>query len=482
MISLLIIIPLIGILLILIVPNNQKVLIKQIGLTASSCTFLLSLSLWILFDNSTANFQFVEFVSWIPFSNNNFFLGVDGISLFFVILSTFLVWICILNSWDNVKKYVKNYLVCFLLIDSFLIIVFSSLDLMIFYIFFESILIPMFLIIGVWGSRTRKLKAGYQFFLYTLVGSLFMLLGIFYILFETGTTDFQILSTISFYEEKELVLWFAFFLSFSVKVPTIPVHIWLPEAHVEAPTSGSVILAGILLKMGTYGFLRFSLSLFPYASIYFTPVVYVLSSFSILYSSLTTLRQIDFKKIIAYSSIAHMALVTAGIFTFNVYGIEGSILIMLSHGFVSSALFLCIGVLYDRHHSRLIKYYSGLTQIMPCFSFFFLFFSMANLGFPGTSSFSGEFLSFVGCYHSNTIVTFIASLGMVLSAGYSLWLCNRVLFGPLTTIYIDQYFDVTLKECAVLSPLLVCCIWMGVYPEIFLNPMHPSVYNILQRI
>jgi len=414
--------------------------------------------------------------------NIHFFLGIDGISLFFVILSTFLVSICILNSWSSVKKHLKKYYICFLLMDLFLIIVFSVLDVVVFYIFFESILIPMFLVIGVWGSRTRKLKAAYQFFLYTLIGSLFMLLAIFYMFFETGTTDFQILNTVLFSEEKELILWIAFFLSFSVKVPMVPVHIWLPEAHVEAPTSGSVILAGILLKMGTYGLLRFSLSLFPYASIYFTPLVYVLSAVAVIYTSLTTLRQIDLKKIIAYSSVAHMAFVTIGIFTFNLYGIEGSLLIMLSHGFISSALFLCIGVLYDRHHTRLIKYYSGLTQVMPIYSFFFVFFSMANLGFPGTSSFAGEFLTLVGSFQSNTFVTFFASTGMILGAGYSLWLCNRVLFGPLVVNYISQYTDITRRELAVLTPLLLCTVWMGVYPEIFLDPMHLTIANLLQKI
>jgi proton-translocating NADH-quinone oxidoreductase chain M len=482
MLSLLITIPIIGILFILTVPEEKSNLIKQIAFLSSFVTFISSLFLWICFDNSSSKFQFIEHFNWMPLFNIHFFLGVDGISLFFIILSTFLVSICILNSWFSIKKHIKKYLICFLLMDSFLIIVFSVLDIVVFYIFFESILIPMFLVIGVWGSRTRKLKAAYQFFLYTLIGSLFMLLAIFYIFFETGTTDFQILNTILFSEEKELILWLAFFLSFSVKVPMVPVHIWLPEAHVEAPTSGSVILAGILLKMGTYGLLRFSLCLFPYASIYFTPLVYAMSAIAVIYTSLTTLRQIDLKKIIAYSSVAHMGFVTIGIFTFNLYGIEGSLLIMLSHGFISSALFLCIGVLYDRHHTRLVKYYSGLTQVMPLFSFFFVFFSMANLGFPGTSGFSGEFLTLVGSFQSNTIITFLASTGMVLGAAYSLWLCNRVMFGPLTVNYILQYNDINRRECAVLMPLVLCTIWMGVYPEIFLEPMHLSVANLLQKI
>ena len=482
MLSLLITLPIVGILFILAIPENQSNLIKQISFFTSFLTFICSLFLWICFDNSTSKFQFIEHFNWMPLFNIHFFLGIDGISLFFILLSTLLVSVCILNSWFSIKKYLKKYLICFLLMDSFLIIVFSVLDIIVFYIFFESILIPMFLVIGVWGSRTRKLKAAYQFFLYTLVGSLFMLLAIFYIFFETGCTDFQILNTIRFSEQKELILWLAFFMSFSVKVPMVPVHIWLPEAHVEAPTSGSVILAGILLKMGTYGLLRFSLCLFPYASIYFAPLVYTMSAIAIIYTSLTTLRQIDLKKIIAYSSVAHMAFVTIGIFTFNLYGIEGSLLIMLSHGFISSALFLCIGVLYDRHHTRLIKYYTGLTQIMPIYSSFFVFFSMANLGFPGTSSFAGEFLTLIGSFQSNTIVTVLASTGMVLGAAYSLWLCNRVVFGSLALNYITQYSDINRREFAVLFPLFLCTIWMGVYPEIFLDPMHSTVANILNKV
>jgi proton-translocating NADH-quinone oxidoreductase chain M len=481
MLSFLIILPLIGTFCLLSVPEEKNVVIKQIAFLSSSLTFLFSLLLWVFFDCSTSKFQYIEHYNWVYLFNIHFFLGVDGISLFFVILSTFLVFICILSSWFSIKKHLKQYFICFLLMNSFLIVVFSVLDIVIFYIFFESILIPMFLIIGVWGSRTRKLKAAYQFFLYTLIGSLFMLLAIFVIFFETGTTDFQILNNVSFSKEKEIFLWLAFFLSFSVKVPMVPVHIWLPEAHVEAPTAGSVILAGILLKMGTYGLLRYSVCFFPYASLYFTPLVYVMSVVAIIYTSLTTLRQIDLKKIIAYSSVAHMAFVTIGIFTFNIYGVEGSMLIMLSHGFVSSALFLCIGVLYDRHHTRLIKYYSGLAQVMPIYSFFFVFFSMANLGFPGSSSFVGEFLTLVGSFQSNTIVTFLASTGMVTGAGYSLWLCNRILFGSLSSQYIVQYIDINRREFAVLLPLLICTLWMGVYPELFLEPMHLSISNLLQK-
>ena len=482
MLSSLIILPLIGIFLLLLVPEEKNIVIKQIALLFSSLTFLFSLLLWIFFDCSTSKFQFIEYFNWVSLFNIRFFLGIDGISLFFVILSTLLVFICILSSWFSVKKHLKQYYICFLLMNSFLIVVFSVLDIIVFYIFFESILIPMFLIIGIWGSRTRKLKAAFQFFLYTLLGSLFMLLAIFLVFFETGTTDFQILNNQVFSEEKQMFLWVAFFLSFSVKVPMVPVHIWLPEAHVEAPTAGSVILAGILLKMGTYGLLRYSICLFPSASVYFTPLVYVMSVIAIIYTSLTTLRQVDLKKIIAYSSVAHMAFVTIGIFTFNIWGVEGSMLIMLSHGFVSSALFLCVGILYDRHHTRLIKYYSGLAQVMPVYSFIFVFFSIANLGFPGSSSFVGEFLTLVGSFQSNTIVTFFASTGMITGAGYSLWLCNRILFGSISSQYIVEFRDVNRREFAVLVPLLICTFWMGVYPELFLEPMHLSISNLLQKI
>lgn len=481
MLSCLIILPFIGILSIGPIHHNNDGLIKQIAFLNSSITFLLSLLLWIFFDCSSCTFQYVEFFNWMPFFNINFYLGVDGISLFFILLSTFLTCICILSSWIVVKKQVKTYVIFFLLIEFSLVIVFSILDVAIFYVFFESILIPMFFIIGVWGSRTRRLKAAYQFFLYTLTGSLFMLLAIFFLFFETGTTDFQILNTVIFSEEKEIVLWLAFFISFSVKVPMIPFHIWLPEAHVEAPTAGSIMLAGILLKIGTYGFLRFSISLFPHASIFFAPLIYSMSVIAIIYTSLTTLRQIDLKKIIAYSSIAHMGLVTIGIFTFNLPGIIGSLLVMISHGFVSSSLFLCIGVLYDRFHTRLIKYYTGLVQVMPVFSFIFTFFSISNLAFPSLSSFVGEFLILIGSFFNSTITALLSSTSMVFGASYCLWLCNRILFGPLITKYMFCYKDVNRREIALFFPLIFCIIWMGVYPEAFIECMQFSLFNLLQK-
>lgn len=482
MLIFLILIPFIGIFLLLFIPKTQSILIKKISLFFSLSCFLYSLTFLFFFDQSTSKFQYLEFIEWLPLYNLNFFLGIDGISLFLVLLSTLIINFCILASWHRIVFNVKEYFICFLLIDSFLIIVFSSLDLIIFYLFFEAILIPMFLIIGIWGARTRKIKAAYQFFLYTLFGSLFMLLGIFVIFLDTGSTDFQILNTIRISPEKELFIWFAFFASFAVKVPMVPVHIWLPEAHVEAPTAGSVILAGVLLKMGTYGLLRFCVSLFPIASFFFTPLIFVLSCVAIIYTSLTTLRQIDLKKIIAYSSVAHMGFVTIGMFTNNIYGIEGSLIIMISHGFISSALFLCIGVLYDRFHTRLIKYYTGLVQVMPVFSFFFCFFSLANLGFPCFSSFPGEFLTLMGIFHANTVVCFLSSIGMILGAAYSLWLCNRILFGNLSINYILQYTDVNHQEFVLLLPLAFFTLFLGIYPEIILDYIHLSVLTILQKM
>jgi len=481
-ISILIFIPLFGVFILFFIPEKESTVIKIVALTFSLFNLLYSLFIWVLFDNSTSRFQFSEYVEWLWSYNLYFFIGIDGISILFVLLTTFLIPICILSSWNTIKISIKSYYSYFLLMEALLICVFSSLDLIIFFIFFESILIPMYLIIGFWGSRTRKIKAGYQFFLYTLIGSVLMLLAIFVIYFETGTTDYQLILNFNFSEKKQILLWLAFFISFAIKVPMVPFHIWLPEAHVEAPTAGSVILAGILLKMGTYGLLRFSICLFQYGSLYFSPLVFLLSLIAIIYTSLTTLRQIDLKKIIAYSSVAHMGFVTIGLFSLNIHGFEGSLIIMLSHGFISSALFLSIGILYERHHTRLLKYYTGVTQVIPMFAICFLFFSMANLGFPGTSSFVGEFLTLVGAFESNTLVTLLAGTGMILGAAYSLWLCNRILFGKLSTEYISQYRDINNREFSILLPLILCTIWMGLYPEIFLDTFHISITNILIKI
>lgn len=477
----LILCPVLGSITLLFIPNSRIRLIRLIGLCFSLITFLYSLVLWIQFDPSTAKFQFVESLRWLPYENINFYLGIDGISLFFVILTTFLIPICILVGWSGMRSYGKEYIIAFLICEFLMIAVFCMLDLLLFYVFFESVLIPMFIIIGVWGSRQRKIKAAYQFFLYTLLGSVFMLLAILLILLQTGTTDLQILLTTEFSERRQIFLWIAFFASFAVKVPMVPVHIWLPEAHVEAPTAGSVILAGILLKLGTYGFLRFSIPMFPEATLCFTPFIYTLSAIAIIYTSLTTLRQIDLKKIIAYSSVAHMNLVTIGMFSLNIQGIGGSILLMLSHGLVSSALFLCVGVLYDRHKTRLVRYYGGLVSTMPNFSTIFFFFTLANMSLPGTSSFIGEFLILVGAFQRNSLVATLAALGMILGAAYSLWLYNRVVSGNCKPDFLHKFSDLNGREVSIFIPFLVGVVWMGVYPKVFLDCMHTSVSNLVQH-
>ena len=407
-------------------------------------------------------------------------IGIDGISMFFILLTTFLTMLCILVSWEGIQNYVKEYLICFLFLEFLLIQVFSVLDILLFYIYFESVLMPMFLIIGIWGSRERKVRAAYQFFLYTLVGSLLMLVSLVLIYFSTGTTDLQTLCGFAFTELQQIFFWLAFFASFSVKIPMVPFHIWLPEAHAEAPTAGSVILAGVLLKMGGYGFLRFSIPLFPLATLYFTPLVYSLSLIAAIYASFTTLRQIDLKKIIAYSSVAHMGLVTIGIFTLNIQGVEGSIILMLSHGLVSGALFLCVGILYDRYKTRILKYYGGLVQVMPLFVIFFFFFSFCNIGFPGTSSFIGELLVLVGSFQSNIFLTLITSLSIILSACYSIWLLNRLSFGSLRLIYLKTFQDISRREFSMLSPLVLIVLWIGVAPNCFLTEIHFSVNNLLE--
>ena len=474
--------PLIGVFILLFIPSVNKNFLKVFTFSVCCLTFIFSLLLWLYFDSSDPSFQFLLTVNWIPSFNLYYTLGVDGLSIFFIILTTFLTILCILVSWNSIKHALKEYLLCFLLLEFLLIQVFSVLDLLLFYIFFESVLMPMFIIIGVWGSRERKIRAAYQFFLYTLVGSLLMLLAILVIYFQTGTTDLQILWNTEFSERKQLFLWLAFFASFAVKVPMVPFHIWLPEAHAEAPTSGSVILAGILLKMGGYGFLRFSLPMFPLASIYFTPLVFALSLIAAVYASLTTLRQVDLKKIIAYSSVSHMGFVTIGIFTLTVQGIEGSIILMLSHGLVSSALFLCIGVLYDRHHTRIIKYYGGLVQVMPIFTIFLMFFSFANIGFPGTSSFIGEILVLLGSFQVSTILTFFSATSMILGAAYSIWLLNRLSFGILKTEYFNHFQDVSRREFCILVTLTLLILWMGLYPSSFLIELHSSVFNLLEQL
>nr|YP_010041677.1 NADH dehydrogenase subunit 4 [Cyanophora biloba]QPB15004.1 NADH dehydrogenase subunit 4 [Cyanophora biloba] len=475
-----ILMPLCGVFVICFLKNTRT--IKIVGLINSLITLFLSIILWIYFDNLVIYPQYVIQLDWIPIANFHPKLGIDGLSLFFIVLSTTIIPICLMASLAGIKKQIKEYFICFLILEALLILVFSSFDIFLFYIFFEGVLIPMFLIIGVWGSRERKIRAGYYFFLYTLVGSVLMLLSIIWIYFKVGTTDLTILYQIKFTELEQILLWLAFFSSFAVKVPMIPFHIWLPEAHVESPTAGSLMLAGVLLKLGTYGFLRFSIPLFSMASIYFTPLIYTISLIGIIYGSLTTLRQIDLKKIIAYSSVAHMSFVTLGLFALNMQSLEGSILLMISHGLVSPALFFLVGVLYDRYHTRLLYYYSGLVHTMPLFALFFVFFTMANISLPGTSSFIGEFLSLLGVYSSNNSVAIIATLGIILGAAYALWLCNRIVFGIIKIDYIVYSNDMNKREFVLAVLLSLGTLWIGIYPNLFFSTLHTSVSYLLTNV
>ena len=473
--------PLVGIITLLLIPSWNKLLQKQVALVSSSLSFIFSLCLWVNFNKSIGHFQYVNHVSWTQYSNLSFSLGIDGISIFFLILTSLLIPLCLLVSWW-VDSSTKEYFMAWLILEFFLLGVFSILDLLVFYVLFESVLVPMYVIVGLWGSRERKIRAAYFLFLYTLLGSVLMLIGILYIYYQTGTTDYETLTTVVFTPKEEKLLWLAFFASFATKVPMVPVHIWLPEAHVEAPTAGSVILAGVLLKLGTYGLIRFSFALFPTACFYFTPLVYSIAAVGVIYTSLTAIRQTDFKRILAYTSVAHMNLVIIGMFSFTVIGLEGSILQSLSHGFVASALFVIVGVVYDRHHTRTVKYYGGLTHMMPVYIMIFLFFTMANIGLPGTGSFIGEFLILTGSYLSNTVVTFLGATGMVLGGCYALWLFNRIAYGNLKTQYLKKFHDLNLREFLIFLPLIMCTLIMGIYPEIFLDPIHLSVGNLVERM
>jgi proton-translocating NADH-quinone oxidoreductase chain M len=433
--------------------------------------------LMVEFDPNSYHFQSIAtYKISAEFLNLFFTFGLDGISLFFFVLSSFLIFLCVLFVWE--EPLLKEYALTLLIIDLLLLLVFSALDVLLFYIFFEGILIPMYLMIGLWGSRERKIRAVYLFFFYTLFGSLLMLVGLMYIYSITGTLNLEYLLTWQFTFSEQCWLWLAFFMSFASKIPMFPFHVWLPEAHVEAPTVGSVLLAGILLKLGVYGFLRFSLTLFPEASLFFSPLVYLLSVLGVIYASLTAIRQTDLKRIIAYSSVAHMNLVTLGIFSFNAIGLEGSILQSISHGFVSGAMFLLVGILYNRYHSRLLYYYGGLVHVMPLYSALFLIFTMANIALPGTSSFVGEFLLLCGIYKTNVIACVAGAIGVILCGAYSLWLYNRVIFGNLKISYTIQFKDLNFREFSILLPLLFFVIFMGIYPSFFSNFIHLSTANL----
>ena len=476
--------PLLGVLAILLAKGDDPAAVKYAryaALWTTVVTFLVSLLIPFNFVNADSGFQFVENASWLG-GYANYRMGVDGISMPLVILTTFLMPICILASW-YVDKRVKEYMIAFLVLETLMIGVFCALDIVLFYVFFEAGLIPMFLIIGIWGGA-RRVYASFKFFLYTLLGSVLMLLAIIAMYWHSGTTDIVVLlsNPKTFPPEMQTWLWLAFFASFAVKMPMWPVHTWLPDAHVEAPTAGSVILAAILLKMGGYGFLRFSLPMFPDASLYFQNFVYVLSVVAIVYTSLVALVQEDMKKLIAYSSVAHMGFVTMGIFSMTRQGVDGAVFQMISHGLVSGALFLCVGVVYDRMHTRDISAYGGLANRMPLYAGIFMLFTMANVGLPGTSGFVGEFMTLLGAFASNTWVAFFATTGVILSAAYALWLYRRVIFGKLEKHNLEWMPDVTRREFATLAPLVVLTILFGVYPAPILDVIGASVENLLKSL
>ncbi len=475
--------PLVGAAIILLTRGSPEVVARNarwIALWTSVIVFFVSLPLWLNFDPDVSDFQFVEKAAWIPAFGINYHMGVDGISMFFILLSTLLTPICVLASWEAVEHRVKEYMVAFLVLETFMVGTFAALDFVVFYIFFEAVLIPMFLIIGIWGGA-RRVYSAFKFFLYTLTGSVLMLLAILAIFFETGTTDIPTLMSAHLPLAMQKWLWLAFFASFAVKVPMWPVHTWLPDAHVEAPTAGSVILAGVLLKMGAYGFLRFSVPMLPEATHYFTPLVYGLSVVAVIYTSLVALAQEDMKKLIAYSSVAHMGYVTIGIFALNTQAVTGAVYQMLSHGVVSAALFLCVGVVYDRIHSREIARYGGLVNRMPAYAFTFMVFTMASVGLPGTSGFVGEFLVLTGAFQASTLVATLATSGVVLGAAYMLYLYRRVIFGKLEKEDLKSILDLSWREVAVFAPLVVLTIWMGVYPVSFTRPMHVSIVNLVTK-
>ena len=461
--------------------KNEK-FIKNFSIFMSFFIFLVSLPLWILFDKSTSNFQYLFKIEWIDQFNINFYLGLDGISLFFIILTTFLIPICMLISYEIINKNIKEYFILYFILEFCLIISFSVLDILVFYIFFESVLIPMFLIIGIWGSRERKIKASYLFFMYTLAGSLFMFIAIIHLFLTVGTTDYQILYYSNFNFSYEKLYFLAFFLTFAVKVPMLPFHVWLPEAHVEAPTAGSVLLAGILLKLGSYGMIRFLVPLFPKATIYFTPYVLVLCLISIIYASLTAIRQTDLKRIIAYASVAHMNFIVLGIFSLTIQGLEGSIIQMISHGLVSSGLFFSIGCLYDRYHTRFIDYYGGLAHTMPLFCIALFIYVLANMSIPGSSSFVGEILILTGIFEDNTTTAIFATIGMFLGGVYSLLFYNRICYGNIKNMYLNIYYDLTYREFLIHLILIINIFLLGLYPKIFESCMHESISKILIHI
>ena len=459
--------------------KNENKNAINLSLFTSIVNLFLTIFLWYSFDKDFSGFQFIEEQKWIS-GFIKFKFGIDGISILFIVLTAFIIPICIISCVNSIKTRLKEFLIAILILESFMIGVFCSLDLVVFYIFFEAGLIPMFLIIGIWGGP-KRVYAAFKFFLFTLLGSVLMLVAIISIYWITGTTEITQIFEIKIPVKYQYILWLAFFSSFAVKMPMWPVHTWLPDAHVEAPTAGSVILAAILLKMAGYGFLRFSIGMFPVASEYFTPLIFILSIIAIIYTSLVALMQEDMKKLIAYSSVAHMGFVTLGIFTFTSQGIEGSIFQMISHGLISAALFLCVGVLYDRVHSRLISSYGGIVNVLPKYSLVFAVFMLGALGLPGTSGFVGEILVLLGAFQKSFLVAVLASIGIVLGAAYMLWLYKRVIFGKLEKKELKELKDLNLSEGTVLFSLVALVLFFGFYPNLILETVHTSVNDLIKN-
>ncbi len=482
--SLMTFLPLVGVLFIISTRGDEEITArnsKYIALWTSVFTFALSCVLYANFDPGEADFQFVEKHMWFEEFGIAYHLGIDGISLFLVLLSTFLTPLCILASWNSIKKRIKEYMIAFLVLETFMIGTFVALDLFLFYIFFEAVLIPMFLIIGIWGGE-KRIYSAFKFFLYTFLGSVLMLVAFITLYVQTGTSDISVLIEKDVAPHYQYWLWLAFFASFAVKMPMWPVHTWLPDAHVEAPTAGSVILAGVLLKMGGYGFLRFSLPMLPEASQFFAPLVFGLSIVAIIYTSLVALAQQDMKKLIAYSSVAHMGFVTLGIFTATQAGIDGGLYQMLSHGLISAALFLCVGVVYDRMHTRDITRYGGIVQNMPKYATVFMILTLGAVGLPGTSGFVGEFLSLLGAYQVAPYLALLAGTGMILGAAYMLWLYKTVIFGPQVHADSAAMQDIKPREILIFTPFVALVLILGIFPSLVLKKIEPSTQKLVTRL